>query len=59
MTKLAKKFWTWTYMVGALLVIGLHMTGCVEVGGGGSTSAAVDADTTSGSDQTQEQVPAE
>ncbi len=58
MTKLVKKVWTWTYMVGALLVIGFHMTGCVEVGGG-STSASVDADTTSGSDQTQEQVPAE
>ena len=61
MTKLAKKFWTFTYLSGCLAVIAAHvfLVGCVEVGGGGSTSAAVDADTTSGSDQTQEQVPAE
>ena len=37
----------------ALLLIAMSITGCIEVGGGGSTSAAVDADTTSNSDQTQ------
>ena len=35
MTKLAKKFWTWTYMSGCLAIIAAHMylVGCVEVGG--------------------------
>ena len=31
----------------ALLMIAMSMVGCIEVGGGGSTSAAVDADTDS------------
>jgi len=42
MTELAKKFWTWFYMVGCLGVIAVHvlLAGCVEVGGGSSTSGA-------------------
>ena len=61
MTDLAKKFWTWTYMTGAVAIILAHvfLVGCVEVGStsGGATS---DADATGGSStQTQEQTPAE
>lgn len=36
MTKAGKTFWTWCYMIAALVVIGAHMTGCVEVGGSSS-----------------------
>ncbi len=35
LTDLAKKFWTWTYMTGAVAIILTHvfLVGCVEVGG--------------------------
>ena len=61
MTELAKKFWTITYMTGAVAIVLAHvfLVGCVEVG---STSggASSDADATGGSSkQTQEQAPAE
>jgi len=61
MTEQGKKFWTWTYISAALVVILAHMflVGCVDVGStsGGATS---DADATGGSStQTQEQTPAE
>lgn len=60
MTELGKKFWTWTYMTGAVVIIlaNMFLVGCVEVGGGSSSGTATnDADTTSASDQ--EQQPAE
>ena len=60
MTEQAKKFWTWCYMTGAVIVVLAHvfLVGCVEVGGGSSSgTASNDADTTSTSDQ--EQQPAE
>ena len=42
MTKFAKKFWTFTYLSGCLAVIAAHvfLVGCVEVGGGSSSSGA-------------------
>jgi hypothetical protein len=38
LTDLAKKFWTWTYMSGAVAIILAHvfLVGCVEVGGSSS-----------------------
>ena len=61
MTELGKKFWTWCYMTGAVVIIVAHvfLVGCVEVGGGSSSgtggTSSNDADTTSTSDQTQTQ----
>ena len=42
MTKLAKKVWTVTYLSGCLTIIAAHvfLVGCVEVGGGSSSSGA-------------------
>ena len=58
MTEQGKRFFGWIYAIGLVLIIGIHMTGCVEVGGGSSSGTATnDADTTSTSDQ--EQQPAE
>ena len=59
MTELGKKFWTWTYMTGAVAIILAHifLVGCVDVG---STSGGATSDATGGSStQTQEQAPAE
>ena len=59
MTKEGRKFFGWFYMIGLVLIMGIH-SGCVEVGGGSSSgTASNDADTTSTSDQTQTQTPAE
>jgi len=58
MTKTGKRFFGWFYAIGMALIIVIHMSGCVEVGGGSSSGTATnDADTTSTSDQ--EQQPAE
>jgi len=62
MTELGKRFWTWTYMTGCMVIIVAHvfLAGCVEVGGGSSSgTASNDADPTSTSDQPQPQTPAE
>ena len=42
MIKLAKKLWTVAYLSGCLAVIAAHvfLVGCVEVGGGSSSSGA-------------------
>jgi hypothetical protein len=43
-----RKFWLKVAVITAMGFGAMHsLVGCVEVGGGGSTSAAVDADTTS------------
>lgn len=44
----SKKFWLQTVVITVMAIGAMHsLVGCIEVGGGGSTSAAVDADTTS------------
>ena len=50
MNKEGKRFFGWFYALTLALIFSIQV-GCVEVGGGGSTSASVDADTTSTSDQ--------
>mgnify|MGYP003109325435 CR=1 FL=1 len=42
MNKFAKKMWTVTYLAGCLAIIAGHvfLVGCVEVGGGSSSSGA-------------------
>ena len=44
----ARKFWLQVVVITVMAVGAMHsLVGCIEVGGGGSTSAAVDADTDS------------
>jgi len=56
MTEAGKKFFGTFFGLGVLIIIALHLFGCVDVG---SSSGGVEADTTSTSDQTQEQTTTE
>ena len=56
MTETGKKFFGTLFGLGVLIIIALHLIGCVDVGG---STSGVDATTTSTSDQEQTQEPAE